>query len=142
MHWKPKIALLYNCVPVVALCFLNLPVSCQFKFSAFFNAKYFLYIKMSWRKITFNYPLHVKVDNLIAFPPNWVILVTSLLKSSQFLEIDHELWLLHQNLSYSECAVLKHLEVLATLRYGNYYFWILSNLCLSAKQDLHEWNSK
>ena len=47
-------------------------------------------IKPSWRTINIDYPPHLKVGNLIppnfpVFPPNWVILVISLLKSTQNL---------------------------------------------------------
>ena len=32
-------------------------------------------IKMSWRAINIDYPLHAEVNNLIVFLPNWVILI-------------------------------------------------------------------
>ena len=44
-------------------------------------------IKMSWRAININYQLHAEVNNLIVFPPKWVILIILWLKNTQIWEI-------------------------------------------------------
>ena len=44
-------------------------------------------IKTSWRAINSDYPLLAEINNLIVFPPNWVILVILRFKNTQILKI-------------------------------------------------------
>ena len=71
----------------------NLPVSCQFReFLSLFNVQehsfhHFQGLRRSRRAVNMHYPLHAEVNNLIVFPPNWVILIILQLKSTQIWEV-------------------------------------------------------
>ena len=123
----PKIGLFFILLPAAALFSSNLPVSCQFnEFLSLFNVRELFFssisgIKTSWRAINIDYPLHVEVNNLIVFPPNWVILIILLLKSTHIWEIEHinyliKLGLLWSRLPWAKKPICRGLElwVLAT----------------------------
>ena len=58
------------------------PCQCQRTFFSLISG-----IKTSWRAINIDYPLDAKVNNLIVFQPNWVIILGQ--KSTQTCEIGH-----------------------------------------------------
>ena len=89
--------------PKIGLLFIHLPFGSSFffKFANFLSIQRIfglfqclrkLYssisgIKSSCRATSIDYPLHAEVNNLIVFPPNWVILIILLLKSAQIWKI-------------------------------------------------------
>ena len=94
----PKIGLLLIRLPAAALFFFFFKLASFLSFQGVFEPfqcprTFFASIsgikmsKMSWRAINIDYPLHGEVNNLIVFPPNWVVLIVLRLKNIQIWEI-------------------------------------------------------